>query len=477
MGHPNIVLFVTDQQRRDTIGAYGSTICKTPTADRITAEGITFDRAYTPTGLCSPARSSLMSGVYPHAHKVLTNVALHPVRESLPSSQDRFARALTAADYRLGYVGKWHVSDTETPLDFGFHDYVGLSDYMAWRQAQPGGVPEGMWNYRTQTCARDPGPVETSRPAWLCDRAIELIEKYAEGDDPFFVRVDFHGPHFPNVVPEPYFSMYPPKDIPPWPNFGDDLADKPAVQRIKQRHWQTDGMTWADWQPLVSAYLGEVSLIDAQAGRVLDRLRDASLLDDTLVIWTTDHGDTCGSHGICNKDYTMYQEIYRVPLLMRLPGVIAPNRRDSHFVHHFLDLCATIVDLVGGDAAGLHGRSLLPILNGEDVDGWPTEAYCQFHGSHMGLYSMRMLCDDRYSYIYHANDIDEFYDLEADPHELANLAEAPGAAAGALEAKRRRMVEWMAATEDHLYNEWTAIWLTGDEKAGLDAPGRRRTGW
>ncbi len=478
MTRPNILLFVTDQQRRDTIGAYGSTICRTPTADRLAADGIAFDRAYTPTGLCSPARCSLMTGVYPHAHKVLTNVALHPIRESLRSSEDRLARALGAANYRLGYVGKWHVSQSENPLDFGFEDYFGLADYLQWRGGQASGVPDSMWNYRTQTCARDPGPVETSRPAWLCDRAIELIDKYAGDESPFFIRVDFHGPHFPNVVPEPYFSMYPPKEIPPWSNFDDSLSGKPAVQRIKQRHYGTDTMTWSDWQPLVAAYLGEVSLIDAQAGRVVSYLADQGLLDNTLAIWTTDHGDTCGSHGICNKDYTMYQEIYRVPLLLHWPGVIAPERRDAHFVHHFLDLCATILDLVGVDLDGLHGRSLLPILRGNSVQDWPTEAFAQFHGSHMGLYSMRMLCNDRYSYIYHANDIDEFYDHEADPFELANLAENPDpSTAPALSEMRRRMLHWMAATDDHLHNEWTALWLTGDEDAALAAPGRRRTRW
>ena len=121
---PNLLLIVTDQQRRDTVGAYGSPICRTPAMDRLAAEGIRFERAFTPCGLCSPVRCSLLSGVYPHSHDVLTNVALHPVRASLEPADDRLTPALKGAGYRLGAVGKWHVSQIKGPLEFGYDDHV-----------------------------------------------------------------------------------------------------------------------------------------------------------------------------------------------------------------------------------------------------------------------------------------------------------------------------------------------------------------
>lgn len=476
---PNFVVFITDQQRRDTIGAYGSPICRTPTIDWIAANGMRFDRAYTPTGLCSPVRSSLMSGVYPHKHRVFDNVSLHPISHSLSSKDDKLAHGLKASGYRLGFVGKWHVSETETPLDFGFEDYHSLGDYMTWRKSLGIPTPDTYWAYRTQSCERDPCGVETSRPAWICNRAIELIDKYAgDGAEPFFIRLDFHGPHYPNVVPEPFYSMYPPESIPPWPNADDSLDDKPAVQRIKKRHYGTDKMSWADWQPFVSAYFGEVSLIDSQAGRVIEHLKQKGLLENTVIVWSTDHGDTIGAHGICNKDYTMYDEIYRVPLIVRWPGVTRPGSVSKNFVHHFMDLCATFLDIAGQPMPStMQGRSLVPILRGDPIGEWPTEAYCEFHGSHMGMYSMRLLADERFSYIYHTNDIDEFYDHETDPHEMRNLAEAPGPHQQVLSDMKRRMVSWMEATGDHLHNEWTVAWLTGDEKLALRAPGRRRTKW
>lgn len=451
--------------------------------DRLAADGMRFDRAYTPIGLCSPARSSLLTGVYPHAHHVLTNVSLHPVRQSLPRSADRLTPALKSAGYRTGYVGKWHVSSTQTPIDFGFDDYVSLGDYIAWRRSQGIVVPDAMSDYSRQVATIDPASVEQSRPAWLCDRAIDLISGYRNESGnrndthrPFFLRLDFHGPHFPNVVPEPFFSMYNQADIAPWPNAHDSLVGKPAVQSIKRKHWRTADMSWEQWQPLVSAYMGEISLIDAQVGRVLEHLSRAGLTDDTLVIWTTDHGDTIGAHGICNKDYTMYEEIYRVPLIVRWPGIVEPGSSCDAFVHHFLDLFATLCDITGTVPDDVHGRSLMPLFGGQSPTDWPQEAYCQFHGSHMGLYSIRLLRNSRYSYIYHPNDIDELYDHDLDPYQMKNLA-TDQAAQNILAEMKRTMVGWMEATEDHLHNEWTVQWLTDDADLAAQAPGRRRTPW
>lgn len=477
MSLPNILMVVSDQQRIDSVGAYGSKVCKTPNMDRVAAEGMRFDRAFTPTGLCSPVRCSLLSGVYPHEHRVLTNVGLHPVRAQLEPKDDRMSAALKGAGYKMGYVGKWHVSKTD-PTGFGYDDYVSLGDYMDWRRGQGLDIPEGFSNYLVQIGERDDAPPEMSRPAFLADNAIRLMDDYAGGDQPFFMRLDFHGPHFPNVVPEPYFSMYDPATISEWPNHADPLDGKPAVQRIKRKHWRTEGMPWADWARLIAAYYGEITLIDHQVGRVIDHLAELGLDENTLVIWTTDHGDTIGAHGICNKDYTMYEEIYRVPMVMRWPGVVKPDSVSSDYVHHFLDICGTVLDLTQTQVPEpFHGRSLLPILRGESAPpGWPRSAFCEFHGSHMGLYSMRLLSTEDWAYVYHTNDIDELYDRQNDPWQMNNLVSDP-AHADVLDTLKRQMVAWMSATNDHLHNEWTVDWLTNDPELIAEAPGRKRTKW
>lgn len=480
MTKPNIVVIITDGHRRDTVGAFGSQVCKTPNMDRLAAGGMCFDWAFTPTGLCSPARASFLSGTYAHEHGVMTNVVLHPLRRNLSPSADRLTPALREAGYRLGHVGKWHVNQQMTALDFGFDDYHSIDDYFAWRYDQRYPVPDAMDDYRTQVAAVDPVQPEQSRPAWLTGRAIELIDKYGDSEQPFYVRLDFQGPHFPNVVPEPYFSMYDPAKIDPWPNFDDSLAGKPAVQNILKRHWHTEEMSWQDWQPLVAAYYGEIALIDAQVGRVLDHLDAKGLTSNTLVIFAADHGDTMGAHGMTCHDYTMYDEIYRVPLIMRWPGTIPAGTRSDHFVQHFLDIHATIKDLIGSEAStGMHGRSLMPVFAGTAGDDWPEEAYCEFYGSHWGLYSMHLVRNRRYSYVYHPNDIDEFYDHQNDPYQLHNLTSTDDSSDSsvAMADMKRRLAAWMAATDDPLYNLWTVLWLTGDNHLAEQAPSRKSLSW
>jgi arylsulfatase A-like enzyme len=408
---------------------------------------------------------------------VLTNVTLHPVRTQLEPEADVLTRGLRTAGYRMGYVGKWHVHKDKDPLAFGFEAFVSLEDYAAHRRDLGVPFPPESNNYCAPAAGVDPIAVEHSRPAFLTDQAIGMLERFTrEGSRPFFVRLDFHGPHMPMVVPEPYASMYAPSEISPYPNFDDTLADKPAVQRTKRRHWGTENMTWEDWQPIVARYYGEVTLIDAQIGRILQSLKALKVENDTVVIFQTDHGDTMSAHRIWNKDYTMYDEIYRVPLVIRWPGVTSPGSRCDTYVHHCLDLTPTLLEIAGATVPdGLDGQTLLPLLHGQMQDR-PREAFCEFHGSHMGLYSMRMLQTDRYKYVYHTNDIDELYAHASDPFELKNVAQDHRYAAD-LSALKRRMVDWMAKTKDHLYNEWTVLWLTEDLDRAAKAPGRMNTPW
>lgn len=473
---PNIVFIVTDQQRLDTIGAYGSTICKTPNIDRLAERGMRFLRAYTPCGLRSPVRASLLTGTYPHDHDALTNNKLHPVRTELPPERDILTPALKTAGYQMASIGKWHVNSTHDPVDFGYDRHVPLGAYAERRKET--GVPfqPEHNNYVIPTSAVDPVDEKDCRQAFLTDEAIRAIDDFSREDAPFFVRLDFHGPHAPNVVPEPYASMYDPASIPPWPNYDDPLDDKPAVQKIKRRHWGTDKMTWEDWQPIVAHYFGEISLIDAQVGRVMDHLDANGLTDDTIVVFTADHGDTMGAHRIWNKDYTMYDGIYHVPFIVSWPGVTEPGSTCDEYIHHFIDLTVTFPEIAGQQVPdNLHGQSLVSLLEGES-QGRPREAYCQFHGCHMGLYTLRMLQTDKWKYVFHTNDIDELYDHENDPDEMINLAERPESAE-VLKTMRSRMVDWMADTKDHLYNEWIVYYLTDDLKRAAKAPGRMNTPW
>lgn len=477
MKKPNILLFVTDQHKRNTIGVYGSTLVKTPALDALAAQGMLFERAYTGCGLCSPIRSSFFTGTYPHDHGVLTNVHLHPIRQQLTPDRDVLTPAMKKAGYQLGYVGKWHVANDYTPLDFGYDRFISLADYAAYRRELGVPLPEEALNYVTPVSGVDPVGVEHCRPAFLADNAMRLMDAFASRPDaPFFLRLDFHGPHLPNVIPEPYASMYAVEDIPRPATFDSDLGGKPAVQRIKRLHWETEDVAWETFRTHVQRYYGEITLLDHQMGRVLRHLERLGLVENTLVVFTCDHGDTMGDHRIWNKDYTMYDQIYHIPFIARWPGVIASGSRSDAYISQMLDLTPTLLEICGQPLpSGLHGKSLLPLFGNREQER-RRDAFCEFHGSHMGLYSMRMVETDRYKYIFHANDIDELYDHELDPDEARNVVDDP-AYADVLRDMKFRMVEWLRDTQDHLYNEWIVYWLTGDAALSRQAPGRRNVQW
>jgi arylsulfatase A-like enzyme len=447
---PNILLVQSDQHRYDCVGANGHPLLETPAMDRLASEGVSVPNAYTTIPLCVPARNSLLSGQWPTSHQCIANFdteAPRPMRQDAPL----FSEQLRDAGYRTGYVGRWHVDAERSPREYGFDDYVPEEEYADWRERQ--GIPdrprENGW-FGEPDPHIDPGE---SRVAWAADRAIELLGEYAQREDPFFLRWDTSEPHLPNVVPEPYASRYDPDDIEPWDSFDDDLADKPYVQRQQLRTWEVADWEWADWAPTVGRYLGEISLLDAQLGRLLEGLDEYGLAENTLVVYTADHGDMCGGHGMMDKHYVMYEDVTHVPLLVRWPAEMAADPNTDGFVSHSVDLAATFCDAAGAQRPpSFQGDSLVPMLRGES--GGREDVFVQYHGNQLGLFTQRMVRDDRYKYVWNATARDEFYDLETDPTECDNRARD-----ASLDAERHRlqerMIDWMESIDDPILNQWT----------------------
>ncbi|HEY65623.1 MAG TPA: sulfatase-like hydrolase/transferase [Caldilineae bacterium] len=461
MSRPNILLIHSDQHRYDCLGVTGHPILKTPHLDRLAAEGMIFTHAFCPIPLCIPVRNSLLHGRWATQHLSIANwdtEAPRPPREGLPT----FSQALRDAGYFLGYVGKWHVHPEKDARAYGFHEYVPEETYDEWRTAA-GYPPRPRTNGWFGEI--DPHiPPEASRLAWGADHTIRLLEACAASGAPFFIRWDPSEPHLPNVVPEPYGSMYPPAEIPPWPSFPDPLIGKPYIQAQQRRTWKVDGWTWDDWAPVVSRYLGEITLMDAQIGRVLDALDRLGLAENTLVIYTTDHGDLCGGHGMIDKHFIMYDDVVRVPLIMRWPGHIVPGSRCDAFVAHSIDLATTFCEVARVSVPEtFQGLSLLPLMAGEPDNG-RQDIFATYHGNQFGLYSQRMVRDRRWKYVWNATAEDELYDLESDPGELHNLAADP-AYRDELARLRRRLVAWMEETGDPLLNSWIRVQLLEGLKA------------
>lgn len=458
---PNILFIHVDQHRFDCLGVNGHRFVRTPHLDRLAGEGMNFTHAFTPVPVCTPARNALLFGAWPVTFGALANFDHSEIPEPRTEHLPTFSGCLRERGYWLGCVGKWAVSETRTPMDVGFHEYIPHSGYAAWRSGQ--GLPpvpraRGFWG------ESDPHiSPEQSRAAWGANETVAMLSRAAKNNAPFFIRWDPHEPHLPNIVPEPFASMYPPEHIKPWPGFPDSLAGKPYIQAQQRRSWQCDGMTWRDWAPVVGRYLGDVSLLDAQVGKLLDALDRFGLAENTIVIYTSDHGDMCGSHGMIDKHYVMYDDVVRVPLIVRWPGVTPPASRCAAFVTHELDLARTFCELAGASVPEtFQGGSLLPLLRQTGGNG-REDILAMYHGNQFGLYTQRMVRDRRWKYVWNATAEDELYDLANDPGEIVNLATATGHAAE-LARLRRRLLAWMEAARDPILNQWTRGQLESGNK-------------
>lgn len=452
----NILLIHSDQHRYDCLGVNGHPIVKTPNLDKLASEGMNFSNAYTPIPLCVPTRNCQLFGCHTFQHGVIANFDTEACPRHKPDIP-AYSELLKQAEYISGYVGKWHVHPELSPLDFGFDDYISIQGYREWRHAQ--GQPD-----YCSSCyfgAVDKCTSNTSLLAYQADKTIELLEKYAESDKPFMLRWDPSEPHLPNIVPEPYASMYSPENIPEWPGFGDDFVNKPYAQKQQLLTWGINGWTWRDWAPIVSRYLGEISLLDEQVGRILKRLDDLGLTEETIIIYTSDHGDMCGSHGMFDKHYVLYDDVIRVPMIIKHPAMKKRGCTYKYYVYNELNLPVTILDVAGIlPPEEYQGRSLIPLLNGEGFEN-KKDIFCYYHGNQMGLYTQRCVRNNEWKYIWNANSEDELYDLKNDPGEVVNLAFS-AEYSPIMEKLRLSLLEYMRQYKDTVLNYWTRGLLTGD---------------
>lgn len=447
---PNIVLFLTDQLRRDALGCYGNEVCQTPNLDQLASEGIRFDQAYTTSPVCSPARASLMSGLYPHNNGVMINTHIAPAwNRGLSTDVPTFSSLLKDAGYVTDYAGKWHVHQDIGPEEFGFDRHVVRGGR---GEAVPGSELTVEFPGSSFPVAGTSGLPKEEYKTWMVtDDGIEMMRERAEGDQPFFLRIDATAPHFANIIPEPYASMYDPESIPPWNNFDESFEGKPAAHLRKHQEWNLGEKDWSWWQQVIAKYYGDVTLVDECVGRVLDAIEDCGIADNTIFLFSTDHGDATGSHKHFEKSGTMYDEVFRIPLLMKVPG--GESRVVSQFVR-LMDLMPTFVEWGGGEIPeGLDAKSLIPLINGKHPEDWPDSVYCESHGEVWGYSSQRMVRTKRWKYVYTPHDMDELYDLEEDPGEMKNLINNADYA-DVLENMKGRLIGWNDATNDMFQWRW-----------------------
>lgn len=448
MGQPNLLLLLADQFRHDCVGYRNMRPVSTPNIDRLASESAVYTRAFTPLPVCAPVRQSLINGLHPDSFGAMWNYDFFMTPTAEPTGKT-WPEQLNARGYRGGYLGKWHVSPTFGPREFGYTDVVEMQEYKDFqKETHPDAHFTGGWLGCTS-----PIPLEDSLTHYMADRACGLLHEYADSGKPWHMWLDLGVPHLPCQPSEPFASMYDPEEIPPWDGFGDEFILKPYCQRQQMLNWRQEEMTWADYQPMVARYFGMISQLDDAFGRILRALDETGQAGDTIIVFTSDHGDMCGSHQMLDKHYVLFEDNTRIPLCIKAPGY-AHYETDS-FVSGCLDTTRTIHDLMSlNQSAPLNGRRL-PLSASKDIN---PRAFItsSSNGQQFGLYSNRMIRSDRYKYIWNLTDIDELYDLETDPGEKNNLIREDGFAS-LLATLRRALYEELKAHGDPFAN---ANWVT-----------------
>jgi arylsulfatase A-like enzyme len=474
VGEPrNILFLLTDQQRTDTLGCYGNPHVRTPVLDGLAAAGTVLDRCYTPTAICTPARTSLVTGALPYRHRLLANYERNVgYIETLDPRFTPFSVRLREAGYNVGLAGKWHVGRHE-PAEFGFdgthfpgwHNPVGHPRYAEWlaarglavgevRRPVRGTFPNGLAG-NLLAGALDL-PAEATFEAFLADEAIGWLRRYgaewADSGRPFFLALHYFGPHLPYLLPASHLEMYSPELVTLPDSVAETFEGKPPVQRRYSEHWAFDTLSLDTWRWLIAAYWGYVTLIDEQLGRVLDELRALDLWDSTAIAFSADHGEFTGAHRLHDKGPAMYEDIYRIPGILRVPGAPA-GRREGRFTS-LIDFTATVLELAGcAPEPEAQGASLVGLAHGAVPPDWRDAIEAEFHGHHFP-YPQRMLRTDRLKLVVNPESVCELYDLERDPSELRNVFEE-AEYREARDALLHRLYESLRARGDN-FHHWMA---------------------
>lgn len=476
MRQPNIVLITSDQHRGDCFGFAGRAV-RTPHLDRMAAEGTWFSTAITPNPVCQPARASLLTGWLPNTHGVRDNgIDLPPV-----TGEQGFGGRLAAAGYRTGFIGKAHFSSHHTFAPTGtpecrqsmdrygprwYGPYMGfehvelvVEGHNHWLpMAPPFGQHYERWYYgdgrgelknRLYREALPPDaegalqtwnsalPVAWHNSTWAADRAIAFLE-HAPREQPFCLWVSFPDPHHPFDAPAPWCWMHRAEDVDLPPFRTRDLERRPwwhrAVLEGNPAHGNAEINKMRAPAPqsdqqlrhLIANYYGMIALIDHQVGRIDAALHALERADDTLVIFTSDHGEWLGDHGLLLKGPMLYDGLLRIGLIARGAGIKAGHRvRDPVSL---IDLAPTLLDYAGVDADAMHGKSLRTLLAG---DGDPRAfAYNEWDvgedrcGTPLRLRTIRT---EQYRMTVELDSgAGELYDFAVDPHECHNVFDAAG---------------------------------------------------
>ncbi len=445
---PNVIFIITDQQRADTIGSANSDWAITPSLDRLAADAIVFDRAFACGAACVASRSALFTGMYAHNTGVYSN-------DCLWGHQRTWLDDLRDAGFRLVNVGKMHARDA--PM--AFHER-----YIVENKSSRLNYDE--WNrYLWRSGLDIPRRHETARgwrqqlnsEAWPYDEkyhcdvftgnlALDFIARW-DRDQPLFLQIGFPGPHEPYDPLPRILAMYEDRDVPPRIFHEGELARKPPLQAAFKRFKENtpheeqidlSNSTNADIDRMRRHYAAGITGIDEKIGEILDLLESKGLLQDSIVVFTSDHGDNLGDHDLPYK-WFMYDSVTRVPLVIRTPATVGQGRIDSTLFSH-IDIGPTLLDMIGLSVPSrLDGRSRVSRVLEADEANAPSAVFAEEN-------HLAMIRTASHKLVHYINEpLGELYDLDADPVEINNLYTATDHLRVRQELERR-LLDWIASS-------------------------------
>ena len=269
----NILLLLADQHRHDALGCSGNAVVRTPGIDSLAAEGMRFTSAFTPTSLCSPARASLLTGLYPHNHGLLANMGnFNGVFDRQLLDRVGYTQLLARAGYAVHHIGKWHLPARDNPDHWGFRTFADDDEHARAKRAQGLDVDRALevqrleWGGDAPFCGRSPLAAADMQEAWTADMVIRRLEEHRDADGPFMITASFFGPHFPYSVPAPYDTLYDPNTVERWVNFDETFVRKPLIQQKEMLRWNASHLTWRDWQRVIAHYWATAPTLTIRCG-------------------------------------------------------------------------------------------------------------------------------------------------------------------------------------------------------------------
>ncbi|HIK90616.1 MAG TPA: hypothetical protein EYG03_01295 [Planctomycetes bacterium] len=435
MTKPNILIILADGMQADTVAPGHA--CITPNLDALAERGVRFRNAHTTCPTCSPARASLMTGLLPHNHGVLEVEHGRDADQCvLRTEHPHFALRLSAAGYRTGYFGKWHVERTQDVTRFGWQEGIvkGAEHVNGIGKGEQGprsfeldesltGYVEGPRGYkRILHWGVTDTPLDERYPGLTAADADHFLTDCLDKSDPWCCCVSFSEPNEALIVGRDTWNQYDPRRIPLPENFFDDLSDRPNIYQREQQIGRD--ISEDHWRAARACYFGRITELDGIVQRLISRVDGAAQLENTIVVFMADHGRYVGAHGFDAHNFGAFEEIYRIPLIVAGPGVATGDTCDAQV--SIADVGATFCEL--GQAEPINvpdSRSIRSLLaQPQTIPSNFETGYAEYHGTRFPL-MQRILWRGPWKFVFNGFDFDELYNLRDDPHEMHNRANDP----------------------------------------------------